>query len=609
VNALMGIRTQDNPDGQRTFSRDVLRIEKCGPAEDYLTVIDVPGIFRNTEEGVTTEGDKTMVLDMVRSYIEQERTVILAVLPCTVDVMTQEILNLAEQYDGAGERTLGVLTKPDLLVERSTKAVVCDLVLGKKRPLNLGYYVVRNRGADEEAADGGGDGSGDGSGGGGAAVRLRERMFDEEPWCRLPRDRVGVAALRERLQELLGHITDRAFPKLRAEARRMLAECKEALARLGAARHTAQQQQVFLSGLAARFQTVVRGALEAKYASLPEMEDDDSLRLITNVVNLTAGFSCDFTRRSHAHGFEHEEPSPACVGESGCPCSSAAGLDAPTHDVLSRFPELDSLFDAEWLAAAASAPRPSDAGDMMSWIGHMYSRSRGLEMGTFGEGLLSSAFREQSQKWKPMAKLYLGRVVLAIHHFITTVLGRICPDAAVLDELRAALGDELRRRYQAAMDQAVFLVDLEREARPYTLNAAFAATLQGARSRRVTAPLVLRCGDTPESEKHFNLDEIRRAVLEMPSPRVVGESIHDALRAYYKVARERFVDNLFRQAVDHGLLTGPTSPLGLFCENWVLELDGRQLASIAGESRLVSRRREQLTDKMRELESALEILR
>lgn len=207
----MGVKNKLNPEGRKTFSKDVLKIEKCGPTEDYLTVIDVPGIFRNTEEGGTTERDKSLVIDIVKGYIEQERTIILAVLPSTVDIMTQEILNLAERYDKSGERTLGVLTKPDLLTERSTKAVVCDLVNGAKRLLNLGYYLVRNRGADEDSKDQ-------------QTSREREAMFREEPWCHLPTERVGVIALRERLQELLGH---RASPKLRAEALKMLLSCKK----------------------------------------------------------------------------------------------------------------------------------------------------------------------------------------------------------------------------------------------------------------------------------------------------------------------------------------------------------------------------------------------
>lgn len=53
----MGIRTDLASSEGTVFSEDILKIEICGPNEDYLTVIDVPGIFRNPSEGITTKAD------------------------------------------------------------------------------------------------------------------------------------------------------------------------------------------------------------------------------------------------------------------------------------------------------------------------------------------------------------------------------------------------------------------------------------------------------------------------------------------------------------------------------------------------------------------------
>ena len=142
----MGLRIDVSTGNGAVFSEDILKIEVQGPREDYLTIIDVPGIFRTTTQG-TTKDDMVIVRDLVKKYIKDDRTVILAVLPSNVDIATQEILELAEDYDKNGERTLGVLTKPDLVLEPSAQAAVCDLVQGKKRPLTLGYFLVRNRGA------------------------------------------------------------------------------------------------------------------------------------------------------------------------------------------------------------------------------------------------------------------------------------------------------------------------------------------------------------------------------------------------------------------------------------------------------------------------------
>lgn len=43
------------------------------------------------------------------------RSVMLTVVPANVDVATQEILELARDCDPEGDRTLGILTKPDLV--------------------------------------------------------------------------------------------------------------------------------------------------------------------------------------------------------------------------------------------------------------------------------------------------------------------------------------------------------------------------------------------------------------------------------------------------------------------------------------------------------------
>jgi Dynamin central region/Dynamin family len=144
---------------------------------------------------------------MVKEYIKNPRTIILAVLPSNVDAATQEILTFAEDYDRSGERTFGVLTKPDLVTERSAQEVVCNLVLGKRRPLTLGYHVVRNRGADDTDS---------------FNYASAEKMFLAEPWSRLPKDRVGIRALKTRLSELLGEITRKEFPQLRKDVQGQL---------------------------------------------------------------------------------------------------------------------------------------------------------------------------------------------------------------------------------------------------------------------------------------------------------------------------------------------------------------------------------------------------
>jgi hypothetical protein len=66
---------------------------------------------------------------MVSSYIEKPNSIILAVSPANQDIATSDALRLARSFDPNGERTVGVLTKLDLMDKASPPfcmAVCCD---------------------------------------------------------------------------------------------------------------------------------------------------------------------------------------------------------------------------------------------------------------------------------------------------------------------------------------------------------------------------------------------------------------------------------------------------------------------------------------------------
>ncbi|KAL9068026.1 MAG: hypothetical protein Q9161_006471 [Pseudevernia consocians] len=120
-----------------TFSDDVLRFDICGPKQQHLSVIDAPGIFTNTAEGVMTDSNIEVVRNMVNYYMKNPRSVILVVILANVDIATQEILKMAEKCYTKGQRTWGFLTKP-ALVDRGAENRVVDLVDGRSYKLTLG---------------------------------------------------------------------------------------------------------------------------------------------------------------------------------------------------------------------------------------------------------------------------------------------------------------------------------------------------------------------------------------------------------------------------------------------------------------------------------------
>ena len=107
--------------------------------------MDLPGLAR-----VATEGQRPDVPELTRrlskTFIEPSQSIVLVVCACNADLATAEALRLAAEADPDGERTVGVLTKPDLM-DPGTESSVQDILRGKVVKLERhGYFVVRNRG-------------------------------------------------------------------------------------------------------------------------------------------------------------------------------------------------------------------------------------------------------------------------------------------------------------------------------------------------------------------------------------------------------------------------------------------------------------------------------
>ncbi|KAF2195597.1 hypothetical protein K469DRAFT_744134 [Zopfia rhizophila CBS 207.26] len=231
VHTVMGLSSNiaQAPGLRKTFSNDVLRLEIHGPDEAHLSVIDVPGIFRTTTTGVTTTADKELVRHMVETYMRNPRTVMLTVVPANVDPATQEILEMAKEVDPDRHRTIGVLTKPDL-VDKGAEQKIVDITKGKGLDAKLDWSVIYNPGQQE------------------LNNSIINRGVIEElffrriaPWNTLSRERRGIDSLRKRLEEVLTQHIRREFPKVKVEINKKLGVYKRTLDSLGAERDTADK--------------------------------------------------------------------------------------------------------------------------------------------------------------------------------------------------------------------------------------------------------------------------------------------------------------------------------------------------------------------------------
>ena len=106
-----------------------------------LTLIDLPGIER-IPLGECPKNVDIIGKIITKKYIEDPLTIILCVIPANSDIWTSDSLRLAKEIDENRERTIGVLTKIDIMDQGTD---VRKFLLNEEIPLKMGYVGMINR--------------------------------------------------------------------------------------------------------------------------------------------------------------------------------------------------------------------------------------------------------------------------------------------------------------------------------------------------------------------------------------------------------------------------------------------------------------------------------
>ena len=106
-----------------------------------LTLVDLPGVTR-VPIGDQPKNIEEITKNMARRYVDDPLTIILCVIAANSDIATSDGLMLAKEIDTTGSRTLGVLTKLDIM-DAGTDAR--KALMNEEIPLKLGYVGVKNR--------------------------------------------------------------------------------------------------------------------------------------------------------------------------------------------------------------------------------------------------------------------------------------------------------------------------------------------------------------------------------------------------------------------------------------------------------------------------------
>lgn len=211
------------------INRQPINLKIYSPHVLSLTLVDLPGLTKVPIGDQPTDIEK-QTRNLISEYIAKPNSIILAVSPANVDIVNSEALKLARHVDPMGRRTIGVLTKIDLM-DHGTNAL--DILSGRVYPLKLGFIGVVNRSqqdiqGNKSLAD---------------ALKDEQDFFRHNPAYRNMANRCGTQFLAKSLNNtLMAHIRDR-LPDIKARLNTLMGQTQQELASYGSMQFSGKEHR------------------------------------------------------------------------------------------------------------------------------------------------------------------------------------------------------------------------------------------------------------------------------------------------------------------------------------------------------------------------------
>ena len=201
------------------INRQPINLKIFSPHVLNLTLVDLPGLTKVPIGDQPSDIEK-QTRNLISEYIAKPNSIILAVSPANVDIVNSEALKLARHVDPTGKRTIGVLTKLDLM-DHGTNAM--DILTGRVYPLKLGFIGVVNR-SQQDIQSGKSLAE---------ALKAEAEFFRCHPAYRNMATRCGTQFLAKSLNTtLMGHIRER-LPDIKARLNTLMGQTQQELASYG----------------------------------------------------------------------------------------------------------------------------------------------------------------------------------------------------------------------------------------------------------------------------------------------------------------------------------------------------------------------------------------
>jgi hypothetical protein len=541
------------------------------------------------------EDDKTMITNLVHKYMENPRSIILAVVSGKNDYNNQVVLNVWRDPTKS-ERMLGIITKPDTIAQSDVENWI-QLAQNKKEiVLKHGWHMLRNRGPDE------------------MDLTIEEcheterEFFTEGKFADLSRESVGIHALKDRLSKLLFEHLRKELPKVEREVHDRLKEVVQELEKMGAKRTTADEQRDMLLSISGRVQELIKGATTGYYADSffrkIDMEaapdsDENNTRFRAAAQHLNIQFANTMRRQGHKY----------TLG------SGPGDDDLDVAEELQVQEELDYMADGD-IGAYLPKPKNKSRAESVAWVRAILVRTRGTELpGSSNPMTVAHLFWEQSEPWKGIAAEHVRQMHNLCKNFVQKVIQHTAPND-ILDRLIAQNVDPMLERalHDCEIELSKIVISTQKS-NPMTYDKNFTTELQKQRQRKHSRIAQQAAKDSMSSGPYANsrqeidaikLEQALSNSVEHNMDKFSAEEALDVQRAYYRQKLNQIIDNVCVYVTERHFVD--ELPNLVLPQHSIHKMTDEEVQFVAAESRESTERRKDLEQRKAILKRGLEKL-
>jgi hypothetical protein len=596
----------------KAFARDVLTVEISGPSRPQLTLVDLPGLIHSANR-MQSEEDVKLIQELVLDYMMNPRTIILAVITAKNDYANQIVLKHCQTIDPTGQRTLGIITKPDTLTEGTVnQRAWLDLAKNEDIFFELGWHMVKNR-SDLE-----GDKSFS------QRNTAEHRFFSSGAYLDLPSQNKGIVTLRSRLSDLLHNHLKTELPQLKAELEEKLHKTSNELEQLGIKRNTVLEQRVFLTSIGTKINAILQAGVKGQYENAffghVDMEAAvDSQKNLRRFRAVVQHLNMDFSDRMHRVGCKYHIPDSKAKGKGKVEEKKYEGEEEEKDENKEENKAEDDDDKDNKPKKKKPGPIKMTREEAVNWVHGTLVRSRGEELaGSFNPAIIPTLFREQSTPWNELAHAHVNSVAAKCKSFVEIVLNEAAPSDIKGRLVNFCIDKALSEALVAAKDELnKIMTDKERNLMTY--NHYFTTKIQDQRKNKfaqifssvakAASVSWAKDGDENKIETYISpakLEQDMHAGIEQNMDKFSAEDALDTQIAYYADELKYFINCVSKQVIERHLVDTLRDVLS---SDVIVKLTDQQIGMIAAEKPEVARNRERLENRRMVLDKGLRIFR